>query len=181
MSDKISYTEGPDGILYPDLDFGLSKKPLSRYGKMRLEYLKNHRKVLYTELVMSCSLGRHLEEIDQQALDMEDAIIQQLKEANPLPDDSDFMTRVRYNNAIAHEAEETVLSMVIWPGYNPIDSPDDESLLPSEEMIKKNEKYIIEHGINISAYDPDDTDEDDALCPPEVDKRLREEEKRRHS
>ena len=50
----ISYTKGTDGIYYPDLKLPEGEDyEIGRYGNMRLEYLKNHRKGLYLDLLTS--------------------------------------------------------------------------------------------------------------------------------
>ena len=38
---------------------------IGKYGRMRLDYLKEHRKILYTNYVMDGTLFKHLSEIDQ--------------------------------------------------------------------------------------------------------------------
>ena len=40
---------------------------LSKYGRLRLKFLKEHKKNLYTKLLMSENLNKHLVEIDTQA------------------------------------------------------------------------------------------------------------------
>lgn len=54
---EIKYVE-IDGILYPDLKLAPQKRiRLSRFGRMRLKYLKEHRRVQYTNLLMSGGLN----------------------------------------------------------------------------------------------------------------------------
>ena len=50
---EIKYVE-IDGILYPDLKLTPQKEiHLSRFGRMKLKYLKEHRRVQYTNLLIS--------------------------------------------------------------------------------------------------------------------------------
>ena len=49
------------GLNLPDAD----KTPLGHYGRMRLNYLQEHRPGLYTRLILSGKLYEHLAEIDQ--------------------------------------------------------------------------------------------------------------------
>lgn len=61
---EISYTEH-DGILYPD--FVLPKQahyPIGKYGSLRLAFIKEHRKGIYTTLLTQCRLNAHLHDID---------------------------------------------------------------------------------------------------------------------
>ena len=67
--EPITYTE-VNGHLLPDLT--LPDEPeydIGRFGLMRRHYLKNHRKGLFTTLLMSGKLNEHLHEIDQTAND----------------------------------------------------------------------------------------------------------------
>lgn len=41
-----------------------------RYGRLRLKYLKEHRRALYINLLTSGELTQHLNEADQQAREM---------------------------------------------------------------------------------------------------------------
>ena len=61
----ISYTLGADGLYYPDfrLPEGIHHE-IGRYGRMRWEYLKNHRRGEHTRLLMDGKLNEHLHEID---------------------------------------------------------------------------------------------------------------------
>lgn len=45
-------------------------EPIGIWGQRHLHYLKQHRKVLYTNLLTSGKLNSHLAEIDKQAVDM---------------------------------------------------------------------------------------------------------------
>ena len=76
----ISYTLTPDGNYYlPDL--ALPDEPeyeIFGWGLQRQLYLKNHRKVLYTTLLMSGKLNAHLHEIDETAYDRMELISKQM-------------------------------------------------------------------------------------------------------
>ncbi len=51
------------------------------WGKRRLDYLKYHRRVLYTNLLTSGKLKEHLREIDEAAQDRWETIVRQMAEA----------------------------------------------------------------------------------------------------
>ena len=114
---ELTYTER-NGIIYPDL--ALPKQtiyPIGKYGRMRLDYLKKHRRGTYTTLITSCTLNQHLYETEQEAnrqieltlsrLVKERGITEELKAANPL------RWAQEMNNA-KHDAEEIVLNEVIY-------------------------------------------------------------------
>ena len=49
-------------------------EPLGRYARMRRAYLREHRPILYTQLVLSETLFPHLREIDEAARSRQSAI-----------------------------------------------------------------------------------------------------------
>ena len=51
------------------------------WGQRHLEYIKRHRKGFYTALVLDCKLNRHLADINKQAEEMFDILIEQFKQA----------------------------------------------------------------------------------------------------
>jgi len=65
----ISYTLTEDGDYYlPDLILPEEPKyDIGQFGLMRKNYLKNHKKGLYTSLLTTGKLHEHLYEIDQAA------------------------------------------------------------------------------------------------------------------
>ena len=56
------------------------EKPIGVWGQRRLRYLKQHRKVLYYNLLKSSKLKEHLADINEQAEDMYSRLIKQLAE-----------------------------------------------------------------------------------------------------
>jgi len=113
---KITYTE-KDGIFYPNLALPEhTNYTIGKYGRMRLDFLKNHRKGTYTTLLMSCKLNEHLYNIEQEAKEQiyltlslmvkKRAITEELKVTNPI------LWAQEMNNA-KHCAEEIVLNEII--------------------------------------------------------------------
>jgi len=58
--------------------------PLGIWGKRRLDYLKNHRRVLYVNLLTSGKLAEHLREIDAAAYEQHETIVRQMAAAQGL-------------------------------------------------------------------------------------------------
>ena len=114
---ELTYTER-NGVIYPDLalpeqtDYSIGK-----YGRMRLDYLKKHRRGTYTTLLTSCTLNQHLYETEREAkrqidltlsrLVKERGITEELKATNPL-------LWVQEMNNAKHDAEEIVLNEIIY-------------------------------------------------------------------
>ena len=114
---ELTYTER-NGVMYPDLALPeQSNHPTGKYGRMRLDYLKKHRRGTYTTLLTSCTLNQHLYETEQEAkrqidltlsqLVKERGITEELKATDPL------MWAQEMNNA-KHCAEEIVLNEIIY-------------------------------------------------------------------
>lgn len=55
-------------------------KPIGVWGQRHLRYLRQHRKVLYTNLLTSGKLNRYLADIDKQAEDMFLRLVKQMAE-----------------------------------------------------------------------------------------------------
>ena len=55
------------------------QRPCGKYGRMRLRYLREHRPILYNELLLTGKLTSHLHSIDNACKERYDLLIQQLK------------------------------------------------------------------------------------------------------
>ena len=67
MKNPMNYIQNGD-YLIPDLKLSQQpEKPPGKYGRMRKAYLKEHRPILYNQLLMSEKLYPHLLEIDETA------------------------------------------------------------------------------------------------------------------
>ena len=58
-----------------------SARPIGVWGAMRRDYLKQYRKNLYYELLLSGKLNDHLAGIEEQAQDMMRSLIEQMKKS----------------------------------------------------------------------------------------------------
>ena len=77
---KLTYHRCGDYLL-PDL--GLTEEeqqPLGKYGMMRMNYLKEHRPILFNRLLLTGKLMEHLHEIDRTANERLDQMIPLMKE-----------------------------------------------------------------------------------------------------
>ena len=81
---------------------------LNKYGRMRLNFLKEHKKVEYTIMLMENTLIDHLEEIQETAIKRVNKIISDLKLKSDLTEDmknADMLYWVGTMNAIKQQAE----------------------------------------------------------------------------
>ena len=56
------------------------QQPVGLWGQRHLQYIKQHRKMLYTNLLISGKLNCHLSDIDKQAEDMFSRLVKQIAE-----------------------------------------------------------------------------------------------------
>ena len=107
----LTYTLCGDYYL-PDLNLSdADKTPLWHYGRMRLNYLQEHRPGLYTELLFDGKLVSHLNDIDDTARQRMELLIRQMQEqqgVNETLKAHDQMAWVRAMNNIHNAAEEIV-------------------------------------------------------------------------
>ena len=90
---------------------------LNKYGRMRLKYLKEHKKADYTIMLMNGTLNTHLKEIQETADSRVQKIISQLKAQSDLTEDmknTDILYWVGTMNSIKSQAEEIVFSELIY-------------------------------------------------------------------
>ena len=92
-------------------------QPIGMWGRKYLRYIKEHRPVLHTALLLSGKLNSHLAEIDQRASEMFDLLIKQLVEKEGITEQlkaTDQMAWVGAMNNIRNRAEEIVNTEVIY-------------------------------------------------------------------
>ena len=92
-------------------------QPIGKYGRMRKRYLKEHRPVLYANLLTTGKLDQHLAEIDRNCEEQLELIIQQMAEQEGVTEElkaADQMEWVRRLNSIESRAEEVVLNNLIY-------------------------------------------------------------------
>ena len=100
----------------PDLLVSREEPTYGRLGRMRLKYLKAHRRVTYINLKTSGELMHHLNEIDREANEMLRLLIEQMAQAQGISEQlkkEDQMAWVGTMNNIRNAAEEVVLRNII--------------------------------------------------------------------
>ena len=86
-----------------------------RFGRMRLKYLKEHRRATYINLKTSGKLTHHLNEIDREANVMLQLLIEQMAQAQGIAEQlkaENQMAWVGAMNNIRSAAEELVLRTI---------------------------------------------------------------------
>ena len=90
---------------------------LGKYGLLRRKYLKEHRKVLFTNLLTSGRLNEHLSEIDRTAKQRMEQLVTEMARTEGVTEKlkaADPMKWVGLMNDLRNAAEETVLTELIY-------------------------------------------------------------------
>jgi len=93
------------------------KITLNKYGRMRLNYLKKHKKAEYSIMLLEGTLNIHLIEIQETATIRVEQIIKQLKEKSNLTEEmknTDLLYWVGTMNSIKAQAEEIIYNELIY-------------------------------------------------------------------
>ena len=113
---EITYREN-ENFYVPNL-FMPKEEPATYgcFGRMRLKYLKEHRRGTYTTLKTSGQLTHHLNEIDREANQMLRLLIEQMAQAQGITEQlkaEDQVAWVGAVNCIRSAVEEIVLNELI--------------------------------------------------------------------
>lgn len=93
------------------------QKPIGIWGQRHLRYLKNHRKVLYANLLISGKLNNCLANIDRQAEEMFERLVMQMAAAEGITEQlkaADQMVWISKMNNIRNRATEIVNTEIIY-------------------------------------------------------------------
>ena len=116
MENNLTYTMNGDYQI-PDLKLTEQpEKPLGKYGRLRKAYLKEHRPLIYNQLLLTEKLYPHLIEIDETAQSRLEQMMPQLaKEAGATEElkASDPMKWVGLMNTCKAQAEEILMAELI--------------------------------------------------------------------
>ena len=123
---KKEFTDENTGISYklvgdyylPNLTLEQEEKiTLNKYGLLRLDYLRKHKKADYIMLFMNKELNKHLKEVQETAQIRVNELVEQLKAKSNLTENmknTDILYWVGTMNVIKNQAEEIVLKELIY-------------------------------------------------------------------
>ena len=109
-----TYREENDSLV-PDVELP-EQKPIGKYGKMHLDYLKQHRRGRYSTLLGEGRLNAYLSEINEQAQEMLISLIVEFAKAQGIDEHlkaTDQMRWVQMMNNVRSSAEETIMRELI--------------------------------------------------------------------
>ena len=100
----------------PDLELPQESRPIGRWGRLHREYLKEHKPIQYNCLLLSGKLWTYLADLNEQAQDRLERIIDQMKTAEGVTEElkaADPMAWVGSMNNIRARAEEIIREELI--------------------------------------------------------------------
>ena len=113
----ISYTLQGDYYL-PDLKLPAEEKqPIGVWGQRHLRYIREHRKALYTGLLLDGKLNSYLADLNEQAEDMFFRLVKELAEKEGITETlkaENQMLWVQRMNAVRETATEIVNNELIY-------------------------------------------------------------------
>lgn len=90
---------------------------IGKYGHLRLDYLKNHKKAEYTIMLMDGTLRKHIVDTDIQAKERFEILMKQMLDKNPIDEnskDNDPLKWAGLMNNYKCSAEEIIFKELIY-------------------------------------------------------------------
>ena len=120
MNNKITYHKVGDYYLpnlYLEKEDYENDYIIGKYGHLRLEYLKNHKKAEYTIMFINYTLRKHIVETDNQAKKRYDILMKQMLEKNPIDENLKNIDPLEWTglmNNYKHSVEEIIFKEFIY-------------------------------------------------------------------
>ena len=93
------------------------QRPIGKWGRMHRDYLKEHRPILFNDLILSGQLWTYLADLNEQVQERLSLIIEQMKVSECVTEElkaADQMAWVGAMNSIRNRAEEIILRELIY-------------------------------------------------------------------
>ena len=93
------------------------QRPIGKWGRMHRDYIKEHRPILFNDLILSGHLWVYLVDLNEQAQERLDTIMEQMKAAEGVAEElkrTHQMEWVQRCNNIHNRAEEIILHEMIY-------------------------------------------------------------------
>ena len=101
----------------PDIELPERNYEIGKYGRMRHRYLKEHRKIQYTTMILDGTLYDHLEEVDRLCNERMEIMVTSMKKQQGITEDlkaRDQLAWVVAMNNIRNAAEEIILRELVY-------------------------------------------------------------------
>lgn len=101
----------------PDLKLPEENRPIGRYGRLHREYLKQEHPARYSSLILTGKLWTYLADLNEQAEERLDLIIEQMKAAEGVTEELKARNQLEWvgrMNNIRNRAEKIINSELIY-------------------------------------------------------------------
>ena len=101
----------------PDLKLPEENRPIGRYGRLHREYLKQEHPARYSSLILTGKLWTYLADLNEQAEERRDLIIEQMKAAEGVTEELKARNQLEWvgrMNNIRNRAEEIINAELIF-------------------------------------------------------------------
>ncbi len=117
--------DGNNGLHYtlvgdyyiPDLKLPEESRPIGRYGRLHREYVKQEHPARYRSLILTGKLWTYLADLNEQAEERLDLIMEQMKAAEGVTEELKARNQLEWvgqMNNIRNRAEEIIKSEMIY-------------------------------------------------------------------
>ena len=116
MNSKIIITK-KEIIIFLEEDNYKKDYQNGKYGHLRLQYLKEHKKAEYTIMLLDGTLRKHIVDTDIQAKERFEILMEQMLDKNPIDEnlkDTDPLKWTGFMNNYKHSAEEIIFKELIY-------------------------------------------------------------------
>ena len=101
----------------PDLKLPEENRPIGRYGRLHREYLKQEHPARYSSLILTGKLWTYLADLNEQAEERLDLIMEQMKAAEGVTEELKARNQLEWvgrMNNIRNRAEEIIKNELIY-------------------------------------------------------------------
>ena len=113
---NIYYIRSGDYFI-PDLNLPEELRPIGKWGRMHLDYLKEYHPIQFNAMVLSGILWRYLADLNEQAQQRMETLIAQMQSAEGITEAlkaADPISWTQRMNNIAARAEEVIREELIY-------------------------------------------------------------------
>ena len=101
----------------PDLELPKENRPIGHYGQLHREYLKQEHPARYSSLILTGKLWTYLADLNEQAEERLDLIMEQMKAAEGVTEELKALNQLEWvgrRNNIRNRTEEIIKNEMIY-------------------------------------------------------------------
>ena len=114
---EITYTQVGDFLLPNIAVLDAPQYTLGKYGRMRRTYLKEHRPIVWNQMILDGTLWEHLADVDRICYERMDTLIEDMKQTRGITEKLKARDQLRWvaeMNNIRATAEEIILREIVY-------------------------------------------------------------------